>query len=868
MSSQGKPSQGKPNQGKLPDHLIALPGDAGSRWAMWRTVCVRGAGFPAKGVLRIADAECAAAADRLAALDNEAEEKREAALAALRGELEGAAKEQLDVLVKALRKVKRSQAPATEGLAAATVEAIGAWREAAGRAEAERPGYQAAFAAAEERLDQALREVAGGDRFREAVTWQNRHAAQTGLASFLRRPAGAGKTSARDRGHAQMLASYLQRYSVKNDSIGFFGPVGWAELGTGDEVITARPGKDLLAARQVYFEGWAIDAIADRLAEDAAMRPWLAPRRSPFLRREGNTWVAPNGQKMELGPLSGALMAACDGTRSARDLMRGVAAALGGTLPPDKEATLWGILADFHTQGAVRWGFQIPLSLTPERTLRELLLAVEDEPLRERALAVLDEFIEKGAAVSRAAGDPGELGKALGDLEAAFVRLSGQSSVTRGEGQLYAGRTLVYEDCRRDLELTLGAPFLADLAPALSLVLDGARWHTHFVGEDHRATFREIHAELSAQAGSPQIDFLTFTRAALPRLVSGATQERLRQELYARWGRVLAIPPGERRVSYRSEDLRPLVDREFAAPGAGWQKAHLHSPDLMIAAASVEAIRQGDYQAVLGEVHVAVNSLDRGVFVSQHPHPEELLAFIESDLPEPSLIPVFAKAWNQTAAAAGLGLWAPAVTGRMDVMLRSAKDFYLDYSLDPPGVPAGQLLPIAELIVEPAGDSLAVQPRDGRVSFDVADFYQLVMMMQVLATFRVLPTGTYTPRVTIDRLVVARESWIIPAAELAFVAASTPAERFAGARRWAGRRELPRFVFVKVPNEAKPFYLDLESPVLVEGFAKAVRTSTEGVEDAEIHLSEMLPDHSQSWLPDAEGNRYTCELRTVALDLT
>jgi len=31
-------------------------------------------------------------------------------------------------------------------------------------------------------------------------------------------------------------------------------------------------------------------------------------------------------------------------------------------------------------------------------------------------------------------------------------------------------------------------------------------------------------------------------------------------------------------------------------------------------------------------------------------------------------------------------------------------------------------------------------------------------------------------------------------------------------------------------------------------------------------FTEMLPDVEQSWLPDAEGRRYTCELRMVALD--
>lgn len=852
-----------PSPVALPDHLVPLPDLSTGRWALWRTACVRGAGFPASDILKIADAACAAAADRLSRVEDEIESLREAALEALRSELEAASKDRLDVLVKAIRRVKRRQPAATGGLGDAAAAAIETWKAAADRLEAERAIYQAAFAEADERLDRALREIAGEDRFREAVTWQNHHAASTGLASFLRRPERSGPGSARDRGHVQMLASYLQRYCTKNDTIGFFGPVGWARLGEGHEVASARCGPELLAARKVFFEGWAIDAIADRLAEDEAMRPWLAPRLSPFLRREGNVYIAPGGERFQVGPLSGALLASCDGTRSARVLIR----ELGPEVTADKEAVLWGMLTDLHEKGAIRWSFQIPLSLTPERTLRELLEAVEDEPLRERALAVLDEMESAREAVARAAGDAVELEKALDNLEAVFRRATGRTA-TRGDGQLYAGRTLVYEECRRDLDLTLGEPFLAELAPALALVLAGARWITHFVAADHRERFAQAHAELSAQTGSPQVDFLALARVALPRILSIPTQQEIQRELNSRWERVLAIRQGARRVTYRSKDLLPLVQKEFAAPGPGWQKARYHSPDVLIAAPSLEAIRRGDYEAVLGEVHVAINSLDRWVFFSQHPQPEQLRAAIESDLPEPSLIPVFSKVWNQAAAASGLGLqWAPAVNGRMDVALRSGKDFYLDYSLDPPGLPSSQLLPIGDLIVEPGERGLVVRPRDGRVSFDIIDFFQLVVMIQVLAAFRVLPSGSYTPRVTIDRLVVARESWIIPVSELAFVQESTPAARFAAARRWAARRDLPRFLFVKTPGEGKPFYVDLESPVLVEGLAKAIRRTEVVMEEARVLFSEMLPGHDQLWLPDARGNRYTCELRMVAVDL-
>ena len=846
----------------LPDHLVRLPDESYGRWAVWKTACVRAAGFPAASILRIGDPECAAAADRLNAVEVEAERLREAALEALRTELAGAGKDRLDGIIKAIHRVKRSQPPATAGLADATISAIDVWREAAGRAEAEKAGYQEEYAAAEERLESTLREAAQEPLFREAVVWQNRHAASTGLASFLRRPAGKGRgSSARERGHVQMLVAYLQRYCTKNDTVGFFGPVGWARLGEGKERIAARPGENLIAAREVFFEGWAIDVIAERLAADEAMRPWLAPLLSPFVRVEGTSLVLPNGQKIELGPLGSALVARCDGTRSARVLIRELAP------PPDKEPVLWGMLANLQTNGIIRWAFQVPLSPIPERILRDLLLEIEEEPLRERALAVLDEVVGGREAVVRAAGDPEALESALGDLEAAFTRVT-ERAATRGDGLLYAGRTLVYEDCRRDLDLVLGASFLEEIAPALTLVLASARWFSHYMAVTSREIFLQTYEELKEQdGGSPQVDGLAFTRVSLPRVVNIRTRANLLQQLRERWERVLEIPEGRRRVDYRSEDLRPLVQREFVAPGPGWQRARHHSPDLLIAAESVEAIQRGDYLAVMGEVHANVNTLDRWLFFTMHPRPDELRAAMESDLPEPSLVPALPKTWNLEQASTALQLPLPSVTGRMDLALRSPKDFYLEICFDPSGQPASQQVPIGDLIVELVDGKLLIGPRDGRIRFDVVDFYQLAMMIQTLEVFRVVPPRSYTPRITIDRLVIARETWTFPAPTLGFAQAAKAAERFAATRRWAAELGLPRFVFTKTPPELKPFYVDFESPALVENFAKAVRKSAASEQEVTVLVSEMLPAHDQLWLPDAQGNRYSCELRTVAVDL-
>jgi hypothetical protein len=112
-------------------------------------------------------------------------------------------------------------------------------------------------------------------------------------------------------------------------------------------------------------------------------------------------------------------------------------------------------------------------------------------------------------------------------------------------------------------------------------------------------------------------------------------------------------------------------------------------------------------------------------------------------------------------------------------------------------------------------------------------------------------------------MVAARESWRNRCQELTFALEATPERRFLEARRWAKRLGLPRLLFARAGDERKPVFVDLESPVYVEMLARSVR----GAIDGELALTEMLPEPGQCWLTDPGGNRYTSELRLIAVDL-
>ena len=62
-------------------------------------------------------------------------------------------------------------------------------------------------------------------------------------------------------------------------------------------------------------------------------------------------------------------------------------------------------------------------------------------------------------------------------------------------------------------------------------------------------------------------------------------------------------------------------------------------------------------------------------------------------------------------------------------------------------------------------------------------------------------------------------------------------------------------------------WIDFESALFCDVFAKLVRAAASAKKGPiTINVSEMLPSLDQTWLPDAAGNRFTCEFRMAFLD--
>lgn len=794
-----QPSPDRPSA--LAPHLVRLTGD----WALWRTVCLRGAGFGTHLLAALGDEDLARAADAVIAAD--------AAIAA------GAA----------------ASAPAASALAA---------RDRAGAA------YASEFTAAVRRLSAALHETACMPALREAVAWQNRYALSRGIDSLVRRGPEPARRNARLRENEALVASYLQRYCAKNDTIGFFGPVGWSQIDDepGIRITHAADGHPL-AARVTYLEGWAVRAIMAEHA--AALRPWAVPRRMPFVGVDGTLLRVPLAPAVPLTPAEAAVMRACDGIRDARGVAAEVLADPRAGL--GDAAEVFALMARLADSRRLAWQADVdPQDIRPERAMQALLSRVTDDSVRGPAEKALDALTAARDELAGAAGDAERVATAMADLETTFTRLAGVPP-TRRAGQLYAGRTLAYEECLRGDTVRLGADTLDGLRAPLALVLDSARWFTTACAALYARHFEDAYRQRADALGTdvvPFADIWLLVSDALfdpPRLI-----EPVLRMLQQRWSAILDLPPGARRVQLREADLRERVKSEFPAQPLPWPTAVYHSPDVMIAGA--EAAAGGRLTWVLGELHPGIVTSRPATWLAFHDAPDALHAAMRHDLRGPAI-------WFFETDEVG------GTCTRQSEVLPSPGDLRLAFAHDSCGCDPAATLPVGEcdLIGSPTG--LRVRRRDGTFERGLLDVVGNLISTTTSGCFDPVPPGAHVPRVTIGDLVVSRETWRLAACDPAFAGTADESSRYLQARAWAASLGLPRHVFCRFTGERKPIYADLTSLASIDLISRSLRRARRYAgADATVTVAEMLPTPGQAWLTDARGRRYTSELRMVAVD--
>ncbi|MBI0293379.1 lantibiotic dehydratase [Streptomyces sp. PRKS01-29] len=642
-----------------------------------------------------------------------------------------------------------------------------------------------------------------------------------------------GPINSRSRQRLRLGWSYLQRFCAKNDTCSFFGPLAWGRVDEAEPAALRVEAGDAdhgtLRRRRVFFEHWVVNRLCAALNEDGRLRSALPLRLHPGCDVLGETVRVPLGKEIPVGAETAGLLRAAASpagldagdVAAASPAARRVVSRLASAelrLPPGAEEPMVRIEEAIHSAG------------TPE-ALRPVLDAVGE------LASLRADFEVAGRERRRDLLD--RMGRAL---TAAGV------GTERARGEMYVGRFPVYEDCERNLTVTVGEPLARSLRECLTPVMRLYRTVAECAAARLHAWYAEVFAGLPRGADG-LVDFPVFLQAVrgphLERARDSVAGE-LRDTLRGTWSQLARegtpdelslTPEGLRRIAAALTAATPGHRRFGQVLGVG-----IASPDVLLAARDEEAVRAGEYRLVLGEVHP-------GVLTALQP---VALPFLD----EPS------------------AKWARAEANRLldpgRVLLAASDETYQRSRIDWPVVPnlwevtlPGSTSRCPRDRQIPAGRG-RVDRRDGLLRFvdrasgreeDVVTVLSTDLHRVLFAVAGEVLGGPLTQRVTWRGVELKRRSWSFDAVEVP--GATRPAELFAdyvAFAAWASDHGMPRHCYFLADNEPKPVYVDWRNPLAVDTFAKTAHQATR------IRISEMSPGPDELWLLSGAGG-FCSELR-------
>jgi hypothetical protein len=622
------------------------------------------------------------------------------------------------------------------------------------------------------------------------------------------------------------LVSYLQRLCAKNETQSFFGPLNYGRLDpSAADNLTIRRTADRISARESFPSQWTAERLALRIAEDPVSHPLLQPRRATWCRLDGDDLVFPLGNEAHhLEPADLALFRAADGRRNVTEL----AAELGETWPET-----WRRVQRLSRKRALVIGPIIPPDLPdPLDWLIDWLDRFPPgTPLRDRWEPELRSL---HAAIRSFAHSPIEHRRQLlADIEAHVVTMC-EADARRHGGRMYADRAPLFEECRGDLsEFVIGGDLHRVITERLKPVLDlASAFGIAEQRRDHAAA-----ADLIRRHGGDEMPLLGYLAALAREPVHHGPHPEVDRLLGAldtlvtdhTEGNVARIPGGDLPTG--------------GAPG----RYLVTSVDLMLRARDVEDVRAGRFELVLGEMHPQALSW---VFPSAH--------MLEPDLREEL----------GEGLAAGIAAQPDADCAARFVHTRSNKIFPYPLpghvvELRPRAAYTGAV-PAAEVSVRAGDDEVSCwSPATGKLRF-YPPLRRRSGQLDPIASLSFpsvhmpkIGLGAHIPRVDVDGVVVQRERWDLPGDTLG-VTAKDDFELFHTVWRTARELGLPDQVYVRVPQEPKPVFVDFGNAFLVELLAHLGRLSTG------MTVSEAFPGTDGAWLDDAVG-RFHCELRLIVV---
>jgi len=633
--------------------------------------------------------------------------------------------------------------------------------------------YHARYTEAEHAARAGLRKALDHERVREAVFLSNPTVYRTMLLPVVTGPV---PPTARWRRAYRQLYTYLQRFCAKNETVSFFGPMGYGSAvpGRGVRLHTDRP-----LRHRVFFSAWAARAVARAIAADRRLRADL-----PF---------RPTGQPhADLGVLADR-----PGGASLRVLVT-------ATRRPGKDVA--AELARLVSDGAVEFGVApAPYDVRPLWTMRTALLSLAPSAARDEWMAALDRLTDLLGRIERSPlPDRVEL---VAALQTAFTELTGQPAI-RGEGTVYADRTVFYEECASPFALELGVETLAAWAERITPSLELSVAHGDAV---QRAAVERVVEVL----GAGTADLLDYAERA--RLAFDAAGSRFAvphapdcpvesvADLVALGGKL----SGDR---YALVDLCPTGPRADAP--------------LVVARVHHHLLTDGWLATMYDDDRVAFSAAAREWVADQ-----------------PDLVAVDVGRRNKgyyrfpgrylvlrTPSHADAG---PDAVWPRDVTVEYGPSGVRCSTVD--GQPLRVYLALSDHVKYPPFAALS-HPQVQHARFSGAD---------------------PMPEVRVGEVLYQRPRWTLDPERLRL---PTAAARFLELRRIAAETG-ERFVFVRTAAERKPYLVDLACVLAGDLAGHVARAGGELVAEA------MRPRPDELWLRDGRGRRYTCELRVQVIGL-
>ncbi|WP_339830536.1 lantibiotic dehydratase [Paenibacillus sp. FSL R7-0272] len=622
--------------------------------------------------------------------------------------------------------------------------------------------------------------------------------------------------------------SYLQRFCSKNDTASFFGPMNYAEWDMeSHEPVHYEAHSGKFTERIVHYSFWMVRELAKGMTEEQEIQNFLIPRLHPMCTLQQNKLFFLHLNKEVLLPTKYEKIV--QEISNEEQNLHQLSAKLGLSIP---ELTRY--IKQLADRNIVLFEIEIPSTIFDP--LSYLYSWLKDLPLnngsKRKWLDILEQFIHlKKEALAK---DLAHRQDVTDRMEQLFEEVT-RSSARRSQGQMYADRTLYYEECKGTIDrLSFGQNFYDDFMERLKPVLDLSAAYGDVMRDYYQTIAQRIFEKIKDnRTHIPYSEFIYQSQALLDEAKVDLSFAALDQ-FHTLLDELVQIRQEGSIAHITSEDVEHFKRfRKF-------EECHT-SPDVMFSAKDLDALSKGDYKIILGEVHQFIAMWgSQLLFDSKREQVNEEINHMISDMPMYQNLSVILN------------------TRRHKGLIHETFPGTIIKLFGTPSTRAQDVVSIRDLVVTYEDRELKLIDQDQRQLYlynSGDENIHLWAFAPSRVSSPVVRISEHTPRIEINGVIFQRERWELGEANLERLRNAKDAFGiFVEMQRLREQYQLPRYVFFKVDSEKKPFFFDFENFFAIE-LLHSLLQKNKGVTFIEM---EPSPDHL--WLKDEEG-KYCFEMR-------